>query len=277
MVKSSWLSVLLRIAAAWVGALFLAASACAEELTVPGSGNPEHVLGELARAFNARQAQHRVVVPPSSGTAGAVRDVSEGIAALGRVGRPLKDAELARGLTYLPLGRDAVAVAAGAGVTVRGISVGQVAAVFGGKVTDWSRLGGKPGPIRVIGKEGTDAVRQQLGKLIPDLTFGDAVKVVHLDTQLIELLDRYPTSFAAMNRSALDACRSKVVVLALDGVEPSLENLENGRYPLWLELGLIHRASGLSPAGKAFLEFIRSAEGMRILRAHGVLPLTTAR
>lgn len=56
---------------------FAVSSASAEELVVPGSGNNEFVVRELAKAFNARQTQHRVTVPPSSGMAGAVRDVSE--------------------------------------------------------------------------------------------------------------------------------------------------------------------------------------------------------
>lgn len=255
-------------------ALHWAGTASAEELVVPGSGNNEFVLAEIAKAFNSRQTAHRVIIPPSSGTAGAVRDVSEGISQLGRSGRPLKEAELAKGLTYLPIGRDAVTVVAGAAVTVRNISTEQLKAVFSGRITEWTALGGKAAPIRVIGKEGTDAIRSQITAYFKDLTYADSVRIAHLDTQLLELLDRYPTSFSIMNRSALGACKTKVVTLALDGVEPSLDNIANGRYPLTMEFGLIHKTSGLSPAGKAFIEFIRSPDGIKILRNQGVLPKT---
>lgn len=122
--------------------VFPGTSVLAEVLTIPGSGNPAYVLGELAKAFNARQTEHRVVIPTSSGDAGAVRDVHEGVAVLGRVGRPLNSEEKAKGLTYLPLGRDAVVVVAGAAVTAKGISSEQLAAVFGGTITDWRLLGG---------------------------------------------------------------------------------------------------------------------------------------
>lgn len=251
--------------------VFIAQPVFSEELIIPGSGNPEHVLGELANAFNARQTTHRIVIPPSTGMAGAIRDVSEGISTLGRTGRPLTEAELAKGLIYIPLGREAVAVAAGAGVTVRAISSAQLTDVFTGKIANWAVLGGKPAPIRVIGKESSDAIRRQLTTQFKDLVYADSVKVVHLDTFLIELLDRYPTSFTVINRSALGACKTKVAILALDGVQPSVENVGNGSYPLLMEFGLIHKAGGLSPAGKAFVEFIRSPEGVRIFRLHGVL------
>jgi len=254
---------------------FAVSSASAEELVVPGSGNNEFVVRELAKAFNARQTQHRVTVQPSSGMAGAVRDVSEGVSSLGRVGRPLRDVELAKGLAYLPLGRDAIAVAGGAAVTARKISTEQLKAVFSGKITEWTALGGQQAPIRVIGKESTDAIRSQITAHFKDLAYADTVKIAHLDTQLLELLDRYPTSFAIINHSALGACKTKVVTLALDGVEPSLDNIANGRYPLIMEFGLIHKTTGLSPASKAFIEFIRSADGEKTLRSYGVVPKNT--
>ena len=250
---------------------FFVQPAFSEELVVPGSGNPEYVLGVLANAFNARQSIHRVVIPPSTGMAGGIRDVDEGRTTLGRAGRPLTEAELAKGLIYTPLGREAVVAVAGAGVEVPAISSEQLIGIFSGKITNWSSLGGKQAPIRVIGKESTDAIRRQLSKQFKDLVFADSVKVVHLDTYLIELLDRYPTSFAVMNLSALGACKTKVGVLALDGIQPSIENIANGSYPLVMEFGLIYKSGGLSPAGKAFIDFIRSPEGARIFRSHGVL------
>lgn len=84
--------------------LFLthAALAGAETLVIPGSGAPEYIVGVLAKAFNGRQALHTIVVPTTTGTAGALRDFGEGIASIGRVGRSLTDAELRNGLTYHP-------------------------------------------------------------------------------------------------------------------------------------------------------------------------------
>ena len=252
-----------------------ALSAVAEELVVPGSGNPEFILGQLASAFNQQQSMHRVTVPTSTGTAGALRDIAAGTASLARVGRPLKEAEVKGGVVYLALGRDPVVFAGGAKVSVRSLTQAQIVAAYEGRITDWRELGGTPGPIRAIGRESADASRQAINRQIKSfesITFGENVKAVHLDPQVIELLDRYPTSLGFLNASALAACRTKIVRLALDGVEPTPQNLANGRYPLWLEFGLIYKADGLTAAGKAFIQFIKSPAGERILRGHGVLP-----
>lgn len=263
-----------RLCAGLLGAA--CAAAAAEDLVIPGSGNPEFVLRDLAAAFNARQSQHRVSVPASTGTAGALRDVEQGLTPLGRVGRPLKDAERARGLSYVPFGRDAVVFAAGAGVSARSISRAQVLDVYAGKISDWRDLGGKPGPIRAIGRETTDASRQAIArelKAFGELPFHESVKLVHLDPQLIELLDRYPTSIGFLNRSGMGAAKTALVPLALDGAEATLDNLERGSYPLSLEFGFVHKSGSLGSAAKAFVDFVQSPSGERILRSHGVLPL----
>jgi phosphate transport system substrate-binding protein len=264
--------------AAFLAATALApVAALAERLEIPGSGNPEYALARLAEAFNARQAEHQVTVPGSIGTSGAVREVESGAASLARVGRPLKEDEAARGLVYVSLGRDPVVFAAGADVMVRSITSEQVLAVYSGKLTDWKDLGGKPGPIRAIGREVSDASRQAIGlhlKLFGEMEFPGNIKVVHLDPQLVELLDRYPTSLGFLNMSGLKACKSKVVHLAFNGVEPTVENMNAGRYPLWLEFGLIYKANALTPAGKAFLAFVNSPAGGDVLRGLGVQPAT---
>jgi phosphate transport system substrate-binding protein len=246
------------------------------DLTIPGSGNPEYVLRALANEFNGRQREHRVTVPPSSGTAGAIRDVLSDKAVLGRVGRRVTEEERAKGLAFVAVGRDAVVFVAGADVSVRSVTTSQMLDAFTGKITDWRALGAKAGPIRAVGRETGDASWAALAKAAPafrDLTFGSGVKIVHLDPQLIELLDRYGTSLGLLNRSALYAATTRVVPLALDAVEATAENVLSGRYPVVLELGLIHKAGDALPAaGQAFLAFLRSPDGLRILRAHSVVP-----
>lgn len=253
---------------------FLAQPLLAEDLSIPGSGNPQYMLTILADAFNKQQSLHTVSVPPSTGTAGALRDVEAGTASLGRVGRKLKPEELARGLIYVPIGRDAVVFVAGAGTTIAGLTSRQAADVYTGKITNWQDLGGKPGPIRAIGREETDASRMAIARGLKEfqgLALGDNVKVVNLDPQLIELLDRFPGSFGFLNRSALFAAKTKLVHLTLNGVEATPDAIERGHYPLWLELGLIYRLGNLTPAGKAFIAFIQSPASTPIRTGLGLV------
>ena len=261
-----------------LSAFALMPNASAETLVIPGSGNPEYILTELANAYNKRQSEYRVIVPPTIGTSGALREVTEGTASMGRVGRPLKGKELNLGLTYRPIGRDPVSFVGGAGVTVSGITTQQAIDIFTGNISNWRDLGGKHEAIRAIGREKTDASLQAIMreiKAFENLQYHDNVKLVHLDSQLIELLDRFPASFAFLNRSALSGAKTKLIALQLDSVEPSADNVDAGRYKLWTEIGLIYRESSLTVAGRSFLEFVASPYGTQLLRANGLLPSAT--
>lgn len=267
-----------RFALALVGcliAVFPVADGRGEDLTVPGSGNPEFILRQLADGFNRVQHRHQVTVPVSVGTAGALRDIKSDRASLARVGRRLKGDELTLGLEFIPLGRDPVVFVAGAGVTVTDVSTPDIQAAFRGDIRNWRALGGAPAPIRAIGREPTDASRRAIARHIPafrDIVYGPHVKLVHLDPEMVALLDRFPTSLGTLNRSALFACETQVTPLALDGIAPTVANVRSGAYPIWLEFGLIHKPGRLTPAGNAFIAFIQSSQGRRILEAHGVIP-----
>jgi phosphate transport system substrate-binding protein len=250
------------------------APALAETLVIPGSGNPEYIVGQLAKAFNARQNAHTVIVPTTTGTAGALRDVGEGHTSLGRIGRPLSESERKQGFSAHALGHDPIVFVGGTGVSVRNITRAQVLAIYSGQLNSWGPLGDYKATIRAIGREKTDASYRAIARAIrefEDIKYADTVKLVHLDSQLLELLDRYPASFGFLNRSALAAAKSQLVFLSLDSVEPNAENLASGRYPLSTEIGLVYKAQSLSDAARAFLQFVDSAEGIQVRRAHGLV------
>lgn len=252
----------------------LATPSHADELVVPGSGNPQYVLSLLADAFNQRQTAHRVSIPPTSGTAGAIRDVESGAAVLGRVGRPLTEAERARGLVYVPMGRDPVTFVGGADVTMRTLSSQQILDIYTGRITQWQQVGGSPGPIRVIGREVTDASRQAVINALPQfgtIMFDERVKIAHLDSQMLEMLDRFPTSLGFLNRSSLNAARTRLVELALDGMKASADAAEPDTNCAWVEMGLIHKTGRTTPAAKAFMDFVLSPEGDALLSSQGLI------
>jgi len=250
--------------------------AATTELSIPGSGNPEFALRKLADQYNATQSEIHVTIPISTGTAGALRDVETGTATLGRVGRPLKKSELDKGIVYLPLGRDPVVFVGGAEVTVRNLTEDQILKIYAGGITDWSALGGQPAHIRVIGREVTDASRRAIGsslKPFADMAFGEPVKVVNLDPEMVALLDRFPTSLGFLNTSALKVCSTPVVMLDYNGIVPSVENMKNGLYPFWIEFGLIYKPGSLTVEDRAFLDYLNTAAAQDLLRGLGIQPL----
>ena len=57
--------------------------------------------------------------------------------------------------------------------------------------------------------------------------------------------------------------------LAIDGAEPTVENVLNGTYALSREFNMIFMEENLSDAGRAFVEFMTSVEGLQELEVGG--------
>jgi phosphate transport system substrate-binding protein len=63
-----------------------------------------------------------------------------------------------------------------------------------------------------------------------------------------------------------------VKALKVNGVAPTLENVASGTYPLVKTLTFVFKEDKLNPVARAFVDFVRSPEGERILTANGYLP-----
>ena len=64
------------------------------------------------------------------------------------------------------------------------------------------------------------------------------------DPEMIEQLQRFPTSLGWISTGNVRATAG-LRILAIDGLLPALESLRSGRYALWFDVVLIHRAGAL--------------------------------
>lgn len=64
-----------------------------------------------------------------------------------------------------------------------------------------------------------------------------------------------------------------VHALKLNGIPPTIETLASGQYPLMKTLAFVYRPDKVPAEVSAFLDFVRSPDAERILRANGYLPV----
>ena len=265
-----WL--LLAFAAAFPGRV----GAQAPVLSIPGSGDWEGVLKQLAEAYARAHPGQSVEVPPGTGSSGAIRGVLNNTAIMGRVSRPLRADQLRAGIKWHPVARDAVVFAVGERVELKALRGTQLAAVFTGHITDWRELGGKPGPIRVLVREPSDNVHQVIvTRLDPfrNIVLTEQAKMVGKTAEMVEMLARYRTSIGWITQSALMLTDSGAHPIAIDGVAPTVENLGSGKYPLSIDYALIYRPERLDRAARDFLQFVGSEAGRAIIQRAGLAPL----
>jgi ABC-type phosphate transport system substrate-binding protein len=108
-------------------------------------------LNETLRQRFEKQFPGTNVSVNYSGTDAALKALAQGTIDLAAIGRPLTAAEKAQGLVAVPLNRGKIAIIVGSENPLKSsITVPQFIQTVRGEITNWSQLGGQPGPIRFV-------------------------------------------------------------------------------------------------------------------------------
>jgi phosphate transport system substrate-binding protein len=246
----------------------------AETVRIAGTGSGEATMRLLADAFHKGSTQTKIVVLPTLGSAGGINALLAGAADIAVTGRPLRKEELERGLVAVEYGRTPLVFATRAGSRSENITREELAEFYSAKRTAWP----DGTPVRLVLRTATDSDTQLIKSLSPAI--GEAVAaaarrpgmtVAIGDRDAADAIERLSGSLGAATLALIIAERRAVKVLKLDGVEPSLEAVAQGRYPLFRTLHLV-TVREPTPRAKEFLSFVRSKAGQALLEQTGHLP-----
>lgn len=257
----------------WVRAL--AGEAPSGSLVFAGSGSNLAVTRLLAEAFGRSRPEIKIDVPASIGSTGGIRAAAEGAIAVGLISRPLREQEKGLGLTVLSYARTAVIIGAHPSVADDGITSEGLVNIYRGAKSRW-----KDGrEIIVLTREPGDSSIEVLEREVPEFkgAYAESVRArrwttLYTDQEMHRVLARTSYAIGLSDMGAIAAERLPIKVLKVNGVLPTPENVLHGRYPLVKTLAFAFPKDKLPPGGKAFLDFVRSREGERVLRANGYLP-----
>lgn len=143
---------------------------------------------------------------------------------------------------------------------VKSLTKAQMTDIFTAKVTNWKQVGGPDEPIVLITRPATSGTRA----LFQEFALGGAKEATNKSLETDDsgtLLQSVKDNKGAIGYVALSYLvnNKDVATVAIDGVEPTLDNTYNGKYPVW---GYEHMYTKGEAAGavKAFLDFILSAD-----------------
>jgi len=230
------------------------------------------VVEALAKAYERKAPGTRVhfLLPPM-GSSAAMRAVMAGAIDLAFTGTPLEPAEREKGGVDFALGRTPFVLAAREAGRLDNVDASRLARIYAGEITTWS----DGSPIRLILRPPRESDTRTLRGLSPamdkamDLALArKGLPIAANDLENLGLLENTPGAFGATNLALLIGTGSALRPLPLDGVAPTLANLEKGLYTLVKPLYAV-RGPAPSAAARAFLEFASSEEGRAILARQG--------
>lgn len=230
-------------------------------IKIDGSSSLATVNQALQAAFAQKYPNTNLAIQ-YQGSDAALQALNRGEIDLAAIGRPLTIAEQAQGLKIVSLPRRKIAIVIGAENSFQGhLTDQQIAAIFQGKISDWSELGGEKAAIRVIDRPASDT-RQSF----PNYPVFSQAEVVTATNRVLVTED----STAAMTQ---ELGKDGISYTIADQAEnnPNLRILKlfntpvtDARYPFSQPRYLVYKDAN-RPGVAYFLGFVNSSAGQNAI------------
>jgi len=259
-------------AAALLAGITSTGAVVAEPFRVGGTGSAIGLLQQFGAAFG-QATNIKVLVVPSLGSTGGIRAVAEHKLDISVSGRPLRADESAGGLVQAEVVRTGYLIAT-SHAKPDGFRSSELAGLYKKANPAWA----DGTPIRVILRPRSDSDTELMGELFAGMA--DALETARrrpdvptaaTDQDNADLAERVRGSLTGMTATQLKTEARNLRAVPLDGMEPTFANVESGRYRYMKKLYFITR-SPVEPDVERFMTFVRSPEGLKLLREAEVLP-----
>ena len=271
------------------GSLLAAGAETAEALRIGGSTTLLPVVAKCASDFMERHETWDKVDPalPSGpvvvfvtggGSGFGVKGATDGTVEIGLVSRDLKEKEkkLLGDHRAIVVGRDSVAIAVNTRNPLAkarsGFTADEVARIFSGEIRTWRQLDASLPATEIVllvrdSGAGSADIFQQL--VLKERSVAKGALQMPSQGALLKKLESNPNAIAYVS-SGLVGEAEGLKAFALDGVEPTNENVAAGRYTLCRPLLVVVRGTP-SRRAQAFIDHLL-ADGQKVVAEQGFVP-----
>ncbi|MEN9401499.1 MAG: Phosphate-binding protein PstS 1 precursor, partial [Verrucomicrobiota bacterium] len=229
-----------------------------------------------AEDYKARNSGVAFEIAAEGSTTG-IAAIIDGTAQIGMSSRRAKPTEMsaatAKGVTMKPtiVAFDGIGVIVNQGNPLSALTKRQVEQIFAGDITDWSQVGGSPGPISIYTRNtssGTYADFKELAMKKRD--YASSSQKMAGNEQIASEVAKNPNGIGYVGLAYLHDPGIKTV--AIDGAVPTEESVIARKYPY--ARPTFYYTNG-EPQGEAakFVDFTLSDEGQKVVRKVGFVPV----
>ncbi len=265
-----------RLAAAALVAFAVVAvqAQAAETLRIGGTGSALGGIQRLADAFMSQHPDIDVIVLPSLGSGGSIKALIADKIEVGVSARALKAEEEDAGLVEREYARTPLVFTTRTDTAADGVTLDQVEGAYRGDLANWpngSRLRLVMRPASEADTEFLRTLSPAMDKAIDAAIDRDDLFVAINDQDNAKALEDIRGSLGVISVGQMRSENRTLKPLTLDGKAGTIVALRAGTYPYAKHLYAIVGPAP-SPAAAAFVAFLFSAEGGRLLTEAGYLP-----
>lgn len=247
-----------------------------ERIVVDGSTGVMPLVAALAKTYQERHPAAVVEMGKGLGTKARLQALQEGKIDIALASHGLVVEELSRrGMAVHEIAKVAVVFGVNASVPVADLTDAQVCNIYARSVTSWKALGGPDIAIaartRPDSEVDTEVVRGKIACL-KELKMPDSVKVMPRSGDMAKELAATVGAVGMTTATVVEQSRGQIKVVSLNGIIPSVENIERKTYVLTRDSFLVTKATPLPTVAK-FIKFVRSSAGAAVIVANGAVPV----
>jgi phosphate transport system substrate-binding protein len=239
------------------------------KLIIAGSTSVQPFSEVLAEEFMAAHPQVEINVQGGGSSQGVTAAVS-GAADIGAASRGIKDEEMAENpdLVVTQIAMDGVAIVVHPSSPIKDITMEDVKNIYIGNIKNWKELGGQDRPITVVSREEGSGTRDAFVSVVMGKEEIAASAIIQNSNGAIRTTVAGDPN--AIGYVSLAVVNSEIKALDIEGVTPSVENIQAGTYKISRPFNYItqNAPDGLA---QAFIDFVLSDEGQQLIVEEGAI------
>ncbi|GHU54638.1 phosphate ABC transporter substrate-binding protein [Clostridia bacterium] len=243
-----------------------------------GSTSVEKVMTALIYQFQGEN-QKVSVNYEMNGSGDGIKNTISGLYEIGHSSRELKTDGSEDGLTATAYAIDGIAIVVNKENGVTELTTEQVKDIYTGTIKNWSEVGGKDALITVVTREASSGTRSAFAEIVglekadkPETSIVANATTCDSTGAIQTTVSQNANAIGYMSFSDVDT--AKVKTLGYNGVGCSEATLKDGSYTLKRDFYLITKTGAtLSPAAKAFMDFVLGKDGQKIVASNKLLTI----
>ena len=231
------------------------------------AGFVESIYPEDSVIFNGESYDDKSAMHYTN-TRGAYKDIVDGKADLIICVAPSEEqlayaAQNGVELEMVEIGKDAFVFIVNSDNPVSDISVDQIRGIYSGEITNWKELGGPNKPIAAMRRNEGSGSQSALENLMGD------TPIIADYTALFGS----PIGFSFRYYVTGMLAEGGVKMLSVNGIEPSIENIASGAYPVTSSIYAVYRKGETNENVYKAVDFMLSKDGQDIVEKSGYVPV----
>jgi phosphate transport system substrate-binding protein len=264
------------------GLFFSISCALAENITVKGSDTLVILAQKWAEVYMSKHPETKIQVTGGGSGIGfaALQNNTTDIA---DASRPIKATEksaciksFGKSPREYKVALDGLSVYVHADNRLNELSIEQLEKIFTGKVSNWKELGANDAPITVYSRENSSGTYEFFKEhILKGQDFVSSAQTMPGTAALLQSVSRDKNGIGYGGAAYGHGAKALKIKKTADSpaVEPTDENVISGKYPIWRYLYNYLNPDKDKGEIAAYLAWIRSAEGQKIVKDVGYYPL----